>query len=152
MAKRFQVAIDCADPDRLARFWAHALDYKIEDPPAGFGTWRAYWLSIGVPEEELGDSDCNDSIVDPDGGGPRIWFQRVPEGKEVKNRMHFDILVGGGRAVPLETRKQRVDSMADRLADAGATRRPVPDDEEDAGIDHYFVAMRDPEGNEFDVV
>jgi len=149
MAVGFQVAVDCAEPDRLARFWAEALGYQVEDPPAGFDTWRAYWLSIGVPEDELGEGDCSDSIVDPNGAGPRIWFQQVPERKSIKNRLHFDVLVGGGRVVPLATRRERVDAWADRLVAAGATRLPAREPEE---IDHYFVAMLDPEGNEFDVV
>jgi hypothetical protein len=86
MTTKLQVAIDCADPERLARFWAGALGYKVEDPPAGFDTWRAYWLSQGVPEEELGEGDCSDSVVDPAGVGPRIWFQQVPEGKRDEPR------------------------------------------------------------------
>jgi catechol 2,3-dioxygenase-like lactoylglutathione lyase family enzyme len=69
MATRIQVTIDCADPNRLARFWAEALGYRLEEPPAGFDTWQAYWASRGLPEEEL--EDGYDSIVDPDGIGPR---------------------------------------------------------------------------------
>lgn len=149
MPVRFQVTVDCSDPERLARFWAEALGYVIEDPPSGFATWRAYWLSVGVPEDELGDGECSDSIVDPDRAGPRIWFQQVPEGKSVKNRMHFDIEVGGGRSVPLVTRRARVDAMADRLVAAGVTRLPP---RAESLVDHYAVAMVDPEGNEFDVV
>jgi catechol 2,3-dioxygenase-like lactoylglutathione lyase family enzyme len=147
MAVRFQIVVDCADPAKLARFWADALGYRLEDPPAGFATWREYWLSVGVPEDEAGDggSDC---IVDPDGAGPRIWFQQVPEAKAVKNRLHFDIGAGGGRGVPLEVRRERVDAAADRLAAAGAARVRVLSQE---GVDHYAVAMLDPEGNEFDV-
>jgi hypothetical protein len=106
MPVKYQVTIDCADPDRLARFWAHALGYQPEDPPAGFESWRVYWRSVGVPEEELDDGV--DSIVDPDGAGPRIWFQKVPEGKVVKNRLHFDVRGSGGRSVPLATRKEQV--------------------------------------------
>ena len=72
----------------------------------------------------------------------------VPERKAVKNRLHIDISVSGGRAVPIETRKQRVDAEAARLADLGALLVGVLDTE---GLDHYAVAMRDPEGNEFDI-
>ena len=36
MATRFQVTIDCAQPEVLTRFWATALGYRVEDPPAGF--------------------------------------------------------------------------------------------------------------------
>jgi hypothetical protein len=99
MAGGFQLVIDCADPDRLARFWAAALGYGIEPPPLGHATWNDYWREVGVPEEELGDGE--DSIVDPEGRGPRIWFQVVPDTKTIKN--------------------------------------------------HYGVAMRDTEGNEFDI-
>ncbi|MFJ4848510.1 VOC family protein [Streptomyces sp. NPDC088733] len=143
----FQLTVDCADPAAQVRFWAAALRYTPEEAPGGFPTWREYWLSIGVPEEELGDSDCCDSIVDPEGAGPRIWFQQVPEGKSVKNRLHLDVKVGGRREdVPLPVRKERVDAEGERLLAAGASRLRVlstPD------IDHYGVVLRDPEGNEF---
>jgi catechol 2,3-dioxygenase-like lactoylglutathione lyase family enzyme len=145
MAAGFQLVIDCADPERLTRFWAAALGYRLEPPPDGFATWDDYWRDVGVPEDELGFAD---SIGDPDGRGPRIWFQIVPEAKQVKNRLHLDIGVGGGRAVPLATRRQRVDAEAQRLAGLGATVvRAMYED----GMDHYAVAMKDPEGNEFDI-
>jgi hypothetical protein len=144
MATRIQVTIDCADPGRLARFWAEALGYQLEEPPAGFGTWQAYWVSRGLPEEEV--EDGYDSIVDPERVGPRIWFQPVPEPKVVKNRVHLDLGVGGGRDVPLATRRQRVDAEADRLVGAGATRLRVLAEE---AVDHYGVVLQDPEGNEF---
>jgi hypothetical protein len=146
MAVRFQLVIDCTNPDLLARFWAAALGYELEPPPAGFATWDDYWREVGVPEAELGvGADC---VIDPDGSGPRIWFQVVPERKTIKNRLHLDIHASGGRAVPIETRKQRVDAEARRLADLGATIACVLHNE---GIDHYGVAMKDPEGNEFDI-
>ncbi|HMG31939.1 MAG TPA: VOC family protein [Jiangellaceae bacterium] len=144
MASRIQVVFDCVDPDLLTRFWALALGYRIEDPPAGFDDWRSYWAHVGLPEDELVDS--GDSIVDPDGVGPRIWFQVVPEGKVVKNRVHLDIDVSGGRAVPLDVRRQRVLAEADRLVEAGATRLRVLEQE---GLDHFGVVMHDPESNEF---
>ena len=62
--------------------------------------------------------------------------------------LHLDISVGGGRAVPIETRRQRVDAEAGRLAGLGALLVGVHDTE---GLDHYAVAMKDPEGNEFDI-
>lgn len=146
MAARFQLVIDCADPEPLARFWAAALHYELEPPPEGFATWDAYWVDMGVPEDELGGGV--DSIVDPEGRGPRIWFQVVPDRKAVKNRLHIDISAGGGRAVPIETRRQRVDDEAIRLVALGAVLLGPLDSE---GLDHYAVAMKDPEGNEFDV-
>ncbi len=151
MAARFQLVIDCAEPAPLARFWAAALGYQIEPPPAGFASWDDYWRDVGLPEEDLGVGD--DRIIDPDGRGPGIWFQVVPEGKSVKNRLHLDITVSSasivdGRDVPIETRKQRVNAEAERLAALGATIVGVFELD---GIDHYAIAMRDPEGNEFDI-
>jgi Glyoxalase-like domain len=143
-----QLTIDCADPKVLTRFWATALHYEIMPAPTGFGTWNDYYRSIGVPEDELDvDGDGADSIVDPDGRGPRIWFQIVPERKTVKNRLHIDLEVGGPRSLPLAQRRATIDAEVDRLIAAGATRTgPGPA----AGVvDHYGVLMRDPEGNEF---
>src|SRR6266851_8991147 len=118
MAADFMLVIDCADPDRLSRFWAAALGYVIAPPPAGAASWDEYWLGLGVPEEDLGIGE--DRIIDPAGRGPRIWFQVVPERKAVKNRLHIDIGVSGGRSVAIEIRRQRVDTEASRLAGLGA--------------------------------
>ena len=152
MAVNFQLVIDCTDPDRLARFWAAALGYVLAPPPEGFATWDDYWRDLGLPEEELGVGE--DRIMDPDGAGPSIWFQVVPEGKTIKNRLHLDICASGARhssggtTVPMETRRQRVDAEASRLAGLGATIAGALYTE---ALDHYAVAMRDPEGNEFDI-
>jgi hypothetical protein len=129
----------------LARFWATALGYRLEEPPGGFASWRDYYVSRGFPPEEFED-DSYDSIVDPDGAGPRMWFQPVPEPKVVKNRVHLDLDVGGGRGTPLEERRRRVDAETDRLVAAGATVFRVLSED---GVDHYAVVMQDPEGNEF---
>ncbi|MEP7023738.1 MAG: VOC family protein [Actinomycetota bacterium] len=146
MAVRFQLVINCTDPDRQTRFWAAALAYELEPPPAGFATWDDWRRDIGLPEAELGGGA--DSIVDPDGSGPRIWFQVVPDSKTITNRLHLDIHTSGGRSLPLATRTQRVDAEARRLADLGATILGSLSEE---GLDHYAVAMKDPEGNEFDI-
>ncbi|MEA3502525.1 MAG: VOC family protein [Actinomycetota bacterium] len=143
----FQVTIDCAEPDLLARFWAEALHYELEGPPEPHETWRGYWISVGVPGDEVDDG--YDSIIDPTGRGPRMWFQQVPEEKTVKNRLHFDLLVGGGRTNPLAVRKRRVAAEVARLENLGATIRRVMNNIE---ADHYAVGMSDPEGNEFDIV
>jgi hypothetical protein len=146
MTAKFQLVVDCADPEPLARFWVAALGYEFEPPPEGYDGWDDYWRAVGVPEDELGlGPDC---IVDPAGKGPRIWFQVVPEKKTLKNRLHLDISVSGGRANPIETRRRLVDAEAQRLEALGATLvRAISED----GLDHYGVAMRDPEGNEFDI-
>ena len=124
MPTRFQLVIDCKDPELLARFWAAALGYVLEPPPEGFATWDDWRRDIGLPDSELGIGA--DSIIDPRGDGPRIWFRVEPDAKVVKNRLHIDIHVSGGRTVvgrtfPLATRTERVDAEARRLADLGAT-------------------------------
>lgn len=142
----FQLVIDCTDPDRLVPFWAVALGYRPQDPPEGHSTWRDYYVSVGVPEEELGDGDCADRLVDPDGKGPAVWFQVVPEKKTIKNRLHLDVMVGGGRSIPVEVRRERVNARVDQLVGLGATVLYTHDGDT-AG--HYGVTMADPEGNEF---
>jgi Glyoxalase-like domain len=143
---RFQLVIDCADPDRMARFWKEALRYEFVPAPDGFDSWDDYYRDLGLGDEDLGLGE--DRLRDPDGHGPRIWFQQVPDVKSVKNRLHLDISVGGDRPVPLETRRARVEAEAQRLVDLGATLTGLLDD---PGIDHVAAAMTDPEGNEFDI-
>ena len=84
-------------------------------------------------------------VVGPDGSGPRIYFQQVPEGKVVKNRVHLDLNVGGGREATLDERRGRVDAEVERLSALGATTfRPGAVENGE-----YWVVMQDPEGNEF---
>ncbi|MCP9959855.1 VOC family protein [Streptomyces sudanensis] len=103
-----EIVFDCADPAALARFWAGLLG--------------------GDPV----DRDPDWSYVDPP-GFVRVAFQRVPEGRAAKNRLHLD-LSGGD-----------VESAAERAVALGAVRV--------GGLvrDAYggFRVMRDPEGNEF---
>jgi hypothetical protein len=151
MPVRYQLVIDCENPELLARFWADALGYVLEPSPEGFATWDGWRRDIGLPESWLGIG--TDSIVDPVGDGPRIWFRVEPDAKVVKNRLHLDVHVSGGHSViesrsfPLAVRKQRVDVEAKRLTDLGATFTGALGD----GLDHYAVGMTDPEGNEFDI-
>jgi len=77
-----------------------------------------------------------------------LLLSTVPELKAVKNRLHLDISVSGGRAPPIETRRQRVGAEAERPAGLGASLVRVLREE---GLDHYGIAMQDPEGNEFDI-
>jgi hypothetical protein len=72
----------------------------------------------------------------------------MPDAKVVKNRLHLDIHVSGGRSVPLATRTQRVDAEAGRLTDLGATFTGAMSED---GLDWYAAGMKDPEGNEFDI-
>jgi hypothetical protein len=136
-----QVTFDCADPARLASFWAQALGYKLQDPPPGFETWEAFLSSIGVPEDQW---NSRNAIVDPDGLRPRFFFQQVPEPKSAKNRLHLDLKVGGGPAVPLEERRARIDAETQRLVTAGATYLRACEEHGE-----YWTVLQDPEGNEF---
>jgi hypothetical protein len=146
MSVRFQLVIDCDDPDLLARFWADALGYELAPVPVGFATWNDFYRDLGVSEEELVDGA--DRISDPGGNGPSIWFHVVPEAKTVKNRLHIDIQASGNRRDPIETRRTRVDAEARRLVGLGARITGALSEE---GLDHYAVGMKDPEGNEFDI-
>jgi catechol 2,3-dioxygenase-like lactoylglutathione lyase family enzyme len=141
MATRFQVTFDCADPDALAGFWAAALGYQKQDPPEGFDRWEEFLAAQGVPEDQWSSASA---VVDPDGLGPRLYFQQVPEAKVAKNRVHLDVNVGGGPQTPVEERRQRVDAEAERLIREGA--KQIRADEEHG---EHWVVMQDPEGNEF---
>ncbi len=150
MAVQFQLVINCiGDPERLARFWADALGYVLEPPPAGFATWDDWRREVGLPESWQGrGTDC---IVDPEGAAPRIWIQVVPDPKTTSNQLHIDIRASGGQDVPIETRKKRVDAEARRLGALGATLLTDLGEELEPGAEHYAVALKDPEGNEFDI-
>jgi hypothetical protein len=141
MATKVQVVFDCADPAGMASFWGPTLGYKQDDPPPGFATWPEFLAAQGVPEDQWNSANA---ISDPDGVGPRIFFQRVPEPKTVKNRLHLDVNVGGGHSTPIEERRARIAAAIERLEQAGATKLR---EMEQRG--EYWVVMTDPEGNEF---
>ncbi|WP_326604368.1 VOC family protein [Streptomyces sp. NBC_01799] len=145
MSTRWTVTLDCAQPARLAEFWALALGYVPKPPPAGFGSWEEWFAHHGIPEEEWDDGAY---LSDPDGVGPTLSFLKVPEPKVAKNRVHLDVQAGGGRETPWEVRWPRVTEAVARLTAAGAT--VVREHEMDGRPDH--VEMADPEGNEFCVV
>ncbi|HEX2909242.1 MAG TPA: VOC family protein [Chloroflexia bacterium] len=143
MGLAVQVVMDCENPDKLAHFWAAVLNYQLEPPPPGFNSWPEFLKANNYPESEW---DSASAIVDPDGKGPRLFFQKVPERKTLKNRMHLDVNVTGGLRVPLEERRQKVNEAAERVEKLGATK--VKAFEEYGG---YWITMTDPEGNEFDL-
>ena len=76
--------------------------------------------------------------------GPRIFFQRVPEPKQHKNRVHLDVNAGGPRGTPAEERRAGVDAAVERAVAIGATKLRLV---EERGERHYV--MQDMEGNEF---
>ncbi|MEU7581699.1 VOC family protein [Streptomyces sp. NPDC041068] len=121
--KQFQVTFDCAEPERVARFWCEVLGYVVS-PSEDQGSWSA----------------CSD----PTGVGPRLFFQRVPEGKVVKNRVHLDVRVGTGLVG--EERLAALEAECARLIPLGAVRvRLLPADDENESC----IVMQDIEGNEF---
>ena len=141
MALTFQVTFDCADPDRLAHFWADVLGYELQAPPDGFDSWQAWLSEQGIPESEWNSASA---IVDPSGVGPRIFLQRVPEPKQVKNRVHLDVNVGGGRDTAADVRRANVDAAAAKVVAAGGDKVRVVEERGER-----FIVMQDPEGNEF---
>ncbi|MBA3369471.1 MAG: VOC family protein [Geodermatophilaceae bacterium] len=136
MSLSFQVSFDADDPPALAGFWAVALGYVLQPPPDGFDSWPAFIESVGLPVDEV---DNYSALVDPDGSGPRLFFQKVPEGKQAKNRVHLDVNVGAP-----DHDWARVSSHAEKLREAGGTVVEERTDEMSR-----WIVMLDPEGNEF---
>ena len=134
-----QVTFDAADPARLAGFWKRALGYIEEPPPEGWSTWEDWAHEQQIPEERWNDQRA---IVDPDGVGPRVFFQKVPEGKTAKNRVHLDVRAAPG--LDADARWERLRGEAERLIEAGATKLY---EREERGA--FWITMQDPEGNEF---
>jgi hypothetical protein len=139
MSIAFQVTFDAADPARLGQFWARVLGYVEQPPPEGFDDWDVYLDSVGVPVE---GRDSMYAVVDPDGGRPRLLFQRVPEAKSAKNRMHLDVNAGAG--VAADQRRAVVRRRVDELIALGATEVREADENGE-----YWIVLRDIEGNEF---
>jgi predicted enzyme related to lactoylglutathione lyase len=124
VATPWTLGCDASDPQRLAAFWAFALDYVTEP---GF------------------DEPDNASIIDADGRGPAIGFLRVPEAKTSKNRMHIDVRVAGAPPWDMGDRARLIRAKVTELVGAGATVVR----EEMYGHDLGHTVMLDPEGNEF---
>ena len=140
MAANVQVAFDCADPAGLGRFWAAALGYIEQPVPPGYESWDALLAEMGVPEDKREDAYA---VVDPDGAGPRLFFQKVPEGKSAKNRVHLDICPAGVTA-SADERRVAAEGRRAELVEVGA--REVTRLEE---YGQFWIVMQDPEGNEF---
>ncbi|MBO2462102.1 VOC family protein [Actinomadura violacea] len=141
-AREVQITFDCADPAALAAFWADALGYRLQDPPQGFDSWEQALDAMGVPPERRNDASA---VVDPGGSGPRLFFQRVPEGKQAKNRVHLDVRAAPG--LTGDARMAALEAEADRLVARGAARVQRHEPAPPLGAGH--IVMTDPEGNEF---
>jgi hypothetical protein len=125
----------------LAAFWAEVLGYEIEPPPVGYDSWEDVLKERGAPEEMFGSVA---TLIDPEGAVGPITFQRVPEPKAGKNRLHLDITCGGGPGVSPDARRDLIDAEMRRLIALGATELHGALHDGD-----YYVTMLDPEGNEF---
>jgi hypothetical protein len=121
-SKLTELAIDCADPHALARFWCAVLDYEVQGDEDGV-------VTIGTPAVPEGRNR-------PGPVPPTLTFARVPEGKTVKNRLHLDV----------NPTDRDQDEEVRRLLDLGARRTDVGQGEQP------WVVLADPEGNEFCVL
>jgi catechol 2,3-dioxygenase-like lactoylglutathione lyase family enzyme len=137
-----QVTFDCGDPDALCRFWCEVLGYQLQPPPPGFEDWDAFLDSVGVPADQRNSRSAALPVA---GHGPRLFFQRVPEGKTAKNRVHLDVRAAPGTSG--DERMAALEGECERLVGLGGSRlrRVEPDGAMEAG----FIVMQDPEGNEF---
>jgi hypothetical protein len=137
VAPGVQVTFDAADPHRLARWWADLLDYQIVD---AHDLVTRLLADGAVTEEELVRIDGRlflaDAVAasDPKGVGPRLFFQRVPEPKTAKNRVHLDVPVAA----------DQLDAEVERVVASGASLTGFV-----TYPGHRAAVMRDPEGNEF---
>jgi hypothetical protein len=123
VARLQDVVFDCAHPASLARFWAAVLDGYEVAPYDDEELARLHELGVDDPED-----DPTVLVIGP--GPPRYFFQKVPEDKVVKNRVHIDLVADD------------VDAELDRLVELGAS---VLDDRPD----RTYIVLNDPEGNEF---
>ncbi|MFJ8434992.1 VOC family protein [Kitasatospora sp. NPDC094019] len=137
--KQVQITFDCAEPERVARFWCEVLGYVVPPPPEGFDSWADYDRSL--PAERQGAGFV---AQDPERVGPRLYFQRVPEGKVVKNRLHLDVRVGTGLAG--EERIAALEAECARLEALGGTFLYLLRAD---GFNESCLVMQDVEGNEF---
>jgi len=133
----FQVAVDCADPHRLNKYWSELLGYQREEDP----DFVQRMVDEGLATEA--DTIEIDGVLtwrtaaacrDPEGNGPRMLFQHVPEPKSAKNRVHLDL------HVPPEEGKALVERA---IALGGAQLW------EGQEGPHKWITLADPEGNEF---
>jgi hypothetical protein len=115
------------------------LGYVDPPTPPGFDSWDEFDASL--PAERQGAAWA---CQDPDGVGPRLFFQRVPEGKIVKNRVHLDVRVGTG--LKGDERVAALDAEATRLEALGARRVQLLLADE---MNESCLVMQDVEGNEF---
>ncbi|MCX4980564.1 VOC family protein [Streptomyces sp. NBC_00572] len=150
MSRQFQVTFDAHDPGALSTFWRDVLGYVHPAPPGvelpegadPLAAWDDFLAKLGVPEEER---NTRSALEDPEGQGPRVFFQQVPEDKVAKNRVHLDVRAAPG--LEGEERMAALEAECERLVALGAKRlrRFEPEPPMSTG----WIVMADPEGNEF---
>ena len=149
MSRHVQVTFDADDPRALSTFWRDVLGYVHPGPPGvdlpegadPLAAWDEFLERAGVPQDEWNSASA---LEDPEGHGPRLYFQRVPEDKVAKNRVHLDVFVEVARDAPDDERHAAQDAEVARLVGLGATKL---EEVLDMGFRH--VVLQDPEGNEF---
>jgi hypothetical protein len=150
MSRHLQVTVDARDPRALSSFWCEVLGYVHPGPPGvvlsdgadALTAWDDFLSRMGVPAEQW---NTRSAIEDPEGGGPRIFFQQVPEDKVTKNRLHLDVRAAPG--LPGDDRMAALEAESARLVQLGATRLGRYDPAPPMSAGH--IVMTDPEGNEF---
>ena len=150
MSRHIQVTFDAHDPGVLSSFWRDVLGYVHPGPPGvalpegtdPLAAWDDFLARAGVPEDQR---NTRSALEDPDGDGPRLFFQQVPEDKVAKNRVHLDVRAAPG--LQGDERMAALEAECARLVARGATRvhRFEPEPPMSAG----HIVMSDPEGNEF---
>ncbi|MGH3650762.1 MAG: VOC family protein [Acidimicrobiia bacterium] len=143
MAYSVQITFACEDPSRMAEFWSEALGYVKQPPPSGFETWDDFADSVGIPK--LRRNDVN-AVVDPDGVGPRLLFERWDAG-EPNKRVHIDLDVIADTDSPLtpDERQGKLVEERVRLEELGARFHRTA-----SGMaGETWMEMFDPEGNWF---
>ncbi|MEU8361999.1 VOC family protein [Nonomuraea sp. NPDC048882] len=150
MSRTIQVTFDAHDPRGLSIFWRDVLGYVHPGPPGvdlpegadPLAAWDDFLERAGIPEEQR---NTRSALEDPDGAGPRLFFQQVPEDKVAKNRVHLDVRAAPG--LEGDERMAALEAECERLVKLGATRtrRFEPEPPMSGG----FIVMADPEGNEF---
>jgi len=150
MSRHVQVTFDAHDPRALSSFWRDVLGYVHPGPPGAplpegadpLAAWDAFLVRAGVPPQL---HNTRSAIEDPDGQGPRVFFQQVPEDKMAKNRVHLDVRAAPG--LQGVERMAALEAECSRLVGLGAARvrREEPAPPMSAG----HIVMADPEGNEF---
>ncbi|WP_156251416.1 VOC family protein [Pseudactinotalea terrae] len=150
MSSTFQVTFDARDPRALSTFWRDVLGYVHPAPPGvelapgadPLTAWDEFLERSGVPEDQRNTASA---LEDPEGVGPRLFFQQVPEDKVAKNRVHLDVRTAS--ELRDDERMSALETECDRLVALGATRLRRHEPAEPLSIG--FIVMADPEGNEF---